>query len=165
MNIVDESTGQDRYVALLTAPQGRNIDGRHEIEISAPKEIGKNQFWCNVIDLVEEYGKRIESCSKNQCEEWHKNHCKYWKPEATEKGIERLKVVNDFRPDATRFNPDPAYIRALINKTGLTLSGCAHTIGVPAATLEEYTKRSSRNKYKYPVQFALECIIRVNEFQ
>jgi transcriptional regulator with XRE-family HTH domain len=62
-------------------------------------------------------------------------------------------------PDARKHNPDPLYLRALIERTGLSQAECARIIGVSARTLREYLALEGKlHEASYPVQFALECL-------
>lgn len=58
------------------------------------------------------------------------------------------------RPDAAQHNPDPAYLRQLLRKSGQSQAEAAAAIGLKLRTLEDYL--SGRSKAPYPVQYALE---------
>ncbi len=165
MNIVDESSGSGIYRAILTTPENYNINVYHIINIESSKEIGKVQFWCNVIDLIEEYSKRIKPCSTTQCDSWQDNHCTHWNKDATEEEIDFKRTLKSLKPNPKKFNPDPDYMRSLIKQSEMTVEQCADAIGVSAGTLRAYTVRSSLNKYQYLVQFAIECLIKINALQ
>jgi len=64
------------------------------------------------------------------------------------------------RPDASLHNPDPAYLRELIARAGLTQHGAAEQIGIKSRAMRYYlTDPASGNRFlvaPYPVQYALE---------
>lgn len=65
-------------------------------------------------------------------------------------------------PDASKHNPSPEYLRALLAKAGLSQSEAARLIGIDPRTMRSYlsdaatVSRSSRAPYS--VQFALESL-------
>lgn len=64
------------------------------------------------------------------------------------------------RPDATRHNPDPEYLRALIALTGLSQQKVADEIGIGHRLLKYYLTTPAPDKESrvatYPVQYAIE---------
>lgn len=66
------------------------------------------------------------------------------------------------KPDPTTYNPDPAYLRRLLDKAGVSQRQAARLIGVDERTMRSYLSdaasvaRSSRAPYS--VQFALESL-------
>ena len=65
------------------------------------------------------------------------------------------------KPDSTKHNPDPEYLRELVKKTGLSQRKVARIIGVNERLFRMYlANRSASTAYDapYPVQFALECL-------
>lgn len=62
------------------------------------------------------------------------------------------------QPDASRHDPRPEYLRALIEKSGLSQVACARLIGVDGSTMRRYlaTGTTSAREAPYPVQYALE---------
>ena len=64
------------------------------------------------------------------------------------------------KPDSTLHNPDPAYLRGLLEKAGLTQRKAAEAIGISPRLLRYYlTDRSGDyREAPYPVQYALESI-------
>jgi transcriptional regulator with XRE-family HTH domain len=63
------------------------------------------------------------------------------------------------RPDATRHDPRPEYLRALVEQSGLSQVECARRIGLDPATLRKYLMpagASSRLTADYRTQYALE---------
>lgn len=63
-------------------------------------------------------------------------------------------------PDATRYNPDPGYLRDLIAKSGLSQLAAARRIGVEGRTLRYWLADPQRQKPPYSAVFALECLAR-----
>lgn len=64
-------------------------------------------------------------------------------------------------PDATRHNPDPAYLRGLIERAGLSQREAARRVGVNERLMRMYLAdraAKSAQSAPYPVQFALECL-------
>lgn len=65
-------------------------------------------------------------------------------------------------PDATRHNPDPAYLRGLLDKAGLSQSEAARLIGIDPRTMRSYLSDSATvarsSRAPYSVQFALESL-------
>lgn len=65
------------------------------------------------------------------------------------------------RPDAKLHNPDPVYLRSLIEKAELSLSETARRIGMTRNGLRNYLRDHSdplARTADYRVQFALECL-------
>ncbi|BCU05884.1 hypothetical protein [Allochromatium tepidum] len=63
------------------------------------------------------------------------------------------------RPDAGLHNPDPAYLRTLIQRSGLTQRAAATSIGIGERLLSAYLadrEVASAKSAPYPVQYALE---------
>jgi hypothetical protein len=61
-------------------------------------------------------------------------------------------------PDATTYNPDAAYLRDMIAKTGLSQRAAAERIGVSARSMRDYLNPTHDSRAPYPVQFALEML-------
>ena len=62
-------------------------------------------------------------------------------------------------PDASRHDPSPAYLRALIERAGLSQRRAALLIGIDPRALRYYLQSEdhpSRRVAPYPVQYALE---------
>lgn len=62
-------------------------------------------------------------------------------------------------PDQSHHNPDPAYLRGLIARAGLSQREAARRIGVSERVMRQYLadrEASSALTAPYPVQFALE---------
>jgi predicted transcriptional regulator len=65
------------------------------------------------------------------------------------------------KPDATRHNPDPAYLREVLKQTGLSQRAVAKIIGLTAAGFQNYIRKPTDPLYRkapYTVQFALEAL-------
>lgn len=65
------------------------------------------------------------------------------------------------KPNAQNHNPDPDYLRALINKAGLTQKAAAQAVGISPRTMRRYLAFANSDNYQiapYAVQFALECL-------
>lgn len=60
------------------------------------------------------------------------------------------------KPDANQHNPDPAYLRDLIKRAGLTQNRAADQIGISTRAIRYYV--SGQRTAPYPVQFALEAL-------
>lgn len=65
------------------------------------------------------------------------------------------------KPDSTKHNPDPAYLRQLLSDAGLSQRKAAHTIGIAERMMRYYLVDPELETYRpapYLVQFALECL-------
>ena len=62
------------------------------------------------------------------------------------------------RPDATKHNPDPAYLRQLLRRSGLSQREAAEMIGLPLRTLENFLSARGKARADYRTQFALEVL-------
>ena len=65
------------------------------------------------------------------------------------------------RPDSSRHNPDPRYLRGLLEKAGLTQRQAAQLLGISDRVMRYYLSAETSDSYRaapYPVQFALECL-------
>lgn len=64
-------------------------------------------------------------------------------------------------PDISQYNPDPIYLRELIEKAGLSQRKTAHRLGVSERMMRYYLVSTDHPNYRpapYLVQFALECL-------
>lgn len=62
-------------------------------------------------------------------------------------------------PDASKHNPDPAYLRELVTRSGKSQRECARAIGISDRAMREYLRLPKPDKpAPYLVQFALECL-------
>lgn len=65
-------------------------------------------------------------------------------------------------PDAIHYNPDPRYLRELLERAGVTQNEAARAIGVAPRTMRSYLSTAddpkSRQAAPYCVQFALEAL-------
>ena len=63
------------------------------------------------------------------------------------------------KPDATRHNPDPAYLRGLITRSGLSQGEAARRIGISPRMMRYYLATGEAGRpAPYLVQFALEAL-------
>lgn len=65
-------------------------------------------------------------------------------------------------PDATQHNPDPRYLRGLIEAAGLTQREAARRVGVSERMMRYYLADAESAGYRpapYPVQFAIEHLV------
>ncbi|MBU1330861.1 MAG: helix-turn-helix domain-containing protein [Gammaproteobacteria bacterium] len=65
------------------------------------------------------------------------------------------------KPDASNHNPDPRYLRGLIEQAGLTQRQAAQLVGISDRVIRYYLSEETSDSYRaapYPVQFALECL-------
>lgn len=65
------------------------------------------------------------------------------------------------KPDASLHNPDPRYLRELIDKAGVSQRKAADLLGMSWTGFRNYLRDESDPLYRaatYPVQFALECL-------
>lgn len=60
------------------------------------------------------------------------------------------------KPDPREHNPDPDYLRSLIEAAGLSQRGAAKAIGISERAMRYYL--SGDRGCSYPVQFALESL-------
>ncbi|MDV5861977.1 helix-turn-helix transcriptional regulator [Pseudomonas mendocina] len=65
------------------------------------------------------------------------------------------------KPNASNHNPDPRYLRGLLEKAGLTQRQAAQRLGISDRVMRYYLSAETSDSYRaapYPVQFALECL-------
>jgi hypothetical protein len=60
-------------------------------------------------------------------------------------------------PNAENYNPNPEYIRDLVESTGLRLPELGKVIGHDERTIRRWI--NGERKYPYSLQFALECLV------
>jgi hypothetical protein len=66
------------------------------------------------------------------------------------------------RPDASKHNPDPAYLRELVARSGLSQRQCAFRLGISERSMRFYLATSGRqDAAPYLVQFGLECLANI----
>ena len=64
-------------------------------------------------------------------------------------------------PDATRHNPDPAYLRGLLTCAGVSQNEAARRIGISPRMMRYYLATGAAGRpAPYLVQFALESLAR-----
>ena len=64
------------------------------------------------------------------------------------------------KPDSSKYNPDPQYLRDLLKQAGLTQRKAALLIGISDRTFRDYLNGNHSSKAPYPIQFALESLAR-----
>lgn len=65
------------------------------------------------------------------------------------------------KPHIDNHNPDPTYIRALLEKAGLSQRKTAHILGLSERVMRYYLVSTDDPNYRpmpYTVQFAIECL-------
>ena len=65
------------------------------------------------------------------------------------------------KPDASNHNPDPRYLRGLLEQAGLSQRKAADLIGITDRAMRYYLSDESSHTFRpapYPVQFAMECL-------
>lgn len=65
-------------------------------------------------------------------------------------------------PDQARHNPDPAYLRGLIDRAGISQREAARRIGISERVMRQYLSdrdAATALEAPYPVQFALERLV------
>lgn len=71
----------------------------------------------------------------------------------------RLEALQDATtPNVSRYNPDPDYLRELLDRAAVSQRKAAKLIGVSERTMRDYLNSSHSSEAPYPVQFALECL-------
>lgn len=70
------------------------------------------------------------------------------------------------KPDATTYNPDPAYLRGLLDKAGTSQRQAANLLGVSDRMMRYYLAEEGsvqHRKAPYTVQFAIEALAESNQ--
>lgn len=65
------------------------------------------------------------------------------------------------KPDASLHNPDPRYLRGLLDRAGLSQRKAAELLGITDRAMRYYLSDEASMSFRpapYPVQFALECL-------
>ena len=65
------------------------------------------------------------------------------------------------KPDASLHNPDPRYLRGLVDRSGLSQRRIAELLGITDRVMRYYLSDEASTTFRpapYPVQFALECL-------
>lgn len=65
------------------------------------------------------------------------------------------------KPDASRHNPDPRYLRGLVDQAGISQRRAAELLGMTWEGFRNYLRDEPHKLYRvapYTVQFALECL-------
>lgn len=64
------------------------------------------------------------------------------------------------KPDATKHNPDPRYLRGLLEKAGINQVDAARAIGITDRALRNYLSlKGDHREAPYPIQYALEGLL------
>lgn len=70
------------------------------------------------------------------------------------------------KPNASLHNPDPRYLRGLVERSGLSQRSAACAIGISDRAMRYYLSDESSRTYRaapYPVQFSMECLAHTAE--
>jgi len=65
------------------------------------------------------------------------------------------------KPDISKHNPDPCYLRGLVSSSGLSQQQAARQIGISDRMMRYYLGEEGTDQHRpapYLVQFALECL-------
>ncbi|MCY1280811.1 hypothetical protein D9M68_254190 [compost metagenome] len=65
------------------------------------------------------------------------------------------------RPDASKHNPDPLYLRKLLEQAGVKQREAARLLGISDRMMRYYLADEDASSFRaapYPIQFALECL-------
>ena len=65
------------------------------------------------------------------------------------------------KPDASKHNPDPRYLRGLLEQAGISQHKAAELLGITDRAMRYYLSTEASATFRpapYPVQFALECL-------
>lgn len=65
------------------------------------------------------------------------------------------------KPDASLYNPDPRYLRGLLEKAGVSQRQAARLLGISDRAMRYYLSDEASESYRpapYVTQFALECL-------
>ena len=65
------------------------------------------------------------------------------------------------KPDASQHNPDPRYLRGLLERAGVSQRQAAQLLGISERVMRYYLSDEASASFRpapYPVQFALECL-------
>jgi len=62
------------------------------------------------------------------------------------------------RPDPNKYNPDPAYLRKIIKRTGMTQTEIANNCMFSYRSLLDYLNDNHPSKVPYSVQFCIEAL-------
>lgn len=65
------------------------------------------------------------------------------------------------KPDSSRHNPDPAYLRGLLDQAGISQREAARLLGITDRSMRYYLSDEESDSWRaapYPIQFALECL-------
>lgn len=69
--------------------------------------------------------------------------------------------MGEIKPNAASHNPDPAYLRGLLDAAGLSQRKAAELLGITDRAMRYYLSDEASKTFRpapYPIQFALECL-------
>lgn len=75
--------------------------------------------------------------------------------------VRNAKTACKMKPDAQFHNPDPVYLRSLVDQAGVSRREAARLLGLSWPGFRNYLRDRSEPLYRcadYRVQFALECL-------
>ena len=69
------------------------------------------------------------------------------------------------KPNSEKYNPDPIYLRSLVEQSGLSQRKAAKVIGVSERVMRNYLSLNPNDHTKcpYPVQYCLECLAKIKK--
>lgn len=62
------------------------------------------------------------------------------------------------QPDASKYNPDPDYIRWLVKQKGISMAEACRRLGIPQRTMSDKLNPKMKTQITYCEQYALENI-------
>lgn len=65
------------------------------------------------------------------------------------------------KPNANNHNPDPRYLRGLLDKARISQREAARLLGITDRSMRYYLSDEASDSWRaapYPIQFALECL-------
>lgn len=65
------------------------------------------------------------------------------------------------KPDASTHNPDPCYLRGLLDQADISQREAARLLGITDRSMRYYLSDETSASWRaapYPIQFALECL-------
>lgn len=76
-----------------------------------------------------------------------------------------LVKADQMKPDATKHNPSPRYLRGLLDKASISQRQAANLLGVSDRMMRYYLADEGSDQHRrapYLVQFAIECLSKEN---
>lgn len=74
-------------------------------------------------------------------------------------GEELERVRSAATPNIDEYNPDPDYLRSLVERSGLSQREVARRVGVSERTMRDYLNSNHKSAHTYPVQFTIEMLV------